>query len=524
MQKSTAEDTVRELLEKTAAANAPIFVTLQKDAGAVIRAGRLAAGAPEGVIMKAMGLDPTKPDDVTTYTNFENDSQYLEITTDSLTAIAKAIKANPVDLAVKIINSADSDDGGATGPDGSTPGAPPADGSTPPTPPAAGGATPAQKSEQQLAARAVEKLTKEERDVLNKSMLGSRQVKVTGAENKIEKSAEVQKIEKRRDLEKAIMSLKPDARERIEKGAVIIASDFEAGTLTEAQAQEMFEITAPQTLLLNRVQTVTMNALNQEVMLMGVTSRTARRFASRTVLQDSDNTQMVGVKRTMTAQDMDLAYSLEDTIRLNYQNRLPQLESQISNMMFTNYGVQAEDLAINGTSATYASSFLTLGKGWLQIVIDNATSGNAWRFISSATTTYPEVYNALDALKKAIVTNKPIYTRLPYVFIMSPADFDSYERWRVSLHIPDNAIAGGVPKQYSGLEIIVSPLMAPGNFIYTPLLNLVYAYVSAGNAGVRIRQFDNVKATDILLSIAQTFDLVDYDATIAATVTGAWTH
>jgi len=512
-----------QLLEKTANDNSHVYVSLQKDAGAVFRETRMAAQVAEGVFMKAFGLDPTKPEDVKTYSEFETGAVKLDVTPDVIAVVAKAAGVKPVDFAAKVINSYN-----------------PTDAETPSD--AAGAATNANKQSgaaaassaglgnsgasavgksaegEQLFSRIAKSISPEDAKALNVELLKSRQVRTVPEGAIIQKSEGDIKLEKARAVGSSILGLKDGENSQLMKTGIVVETDFSpGGTNNPTLGTELFALAAPQMKLLNLVRTVVMTSYHQEVLVLGKNRRTSLQLTVGDLPTAGQQTNFLGSGTIMDAADMDWTMLISDKVGLQYQGNLPGLETTITDAFTSAIATEPEDLGLNGTTDTYSGTFLTIRKGWYaqQVTFAGATAANNWTLIDQSSNSITTVMGTMDAMITAMVTNKPEKLVSTFNFVMSKADHSAFaDELNAILAAGGNVLLTNAPTMYKGYNIVVSDFATTNQIIFTDPKNLVFGYVNAPNQGLRVDRSRRTKGMQIQVSLGVAYHIIDNNAMV----------
>lgn len=220
---------------------------------------------------------------------------------------------------------------------------------------------------------------------------------------------------------------------------------------------------------LKQVTTERMSRLTKEIDVIDILRRQLVRVPQGQEPEDGDLTGAAEFGCKLTALDVQLFATLTlDYLRDNKDN--PNLTREVEKGFNTRLTNDLVDLAFNGTKDDYsgadrAAKFLSLNKGWLQIMRDAA--GTPKIAIDPAT-------DGWKASMKAVMEAGDIRFRKNSVFLMNTADADDYAE-ELNAPITGMALDADSPlRRYKGKPIIDHPEMPQGSVVFTPLKNLVY--------------------------------------------------
>lgn len=498
-------------IEKAAAGAAgdgettPDFFELHKAAGPVVQELRMDKNISEGTVMSAIGMEDKKQ-----YMSFERGEIELDFTPEAMTALAKALKTDVATLAARLLSTGGGEE---TTDENEGEGDGLGDGGG-----GLGGGT--DKSDKPVLSRIREKLNKGEQNALDRIMVRSRQSKSSGngSDIKVEKSDKEQTADRRSQLAKSILGLTPEAVQRIEKNGIIMPTDFTpSGTINPSLAREIFLVGEEKAELLTKVTQYEIASLEEEILIVEPTPKSAGRWGEAHNFTTSEYRKMGGGGRIAKPQDLDLPYLISDKVRQNFKNRMPQLENIINQAFGNSATVNVEALGFCGISDDFdpvTPLFEELGIGWPQLAINEATGAKAWRKLAPAAD--DTIFEVLDAMILALVTNEPHRSGTDVDIIMSAADFEKYESLFIANRKSDEVLINGAKATYRGHQIYVSKYLAPRTFLYTRLKNLLYIYLNGEDKGVKVEKTRVTKADAFLLTIPVDYEIADYDACVVA--------
>jgi hypothetical protein len=490
-------------------ADAQPWYSLAKDTGAVIKSMRIAANVPEGDIAKALGVDLEK------YMAFEDGSGAgLEITTEGLKALAKAIKQDPVAIATQLIaQSGTTNTGGATGTVGAG-----GDQSTPPQ-----GTTPPAETPKNAAGATTGPLAR-----ISKSGLESGQVEIANGVV-LQKGYAVprdfeaeQKLIKRRAISE-FLGFKDETK--LQKG-LVAATDFDPlSTLTPSMASTIFQTIVDESALLKRFQTRYMQSTRQNVLVNDVAQRILARYPSATWPDVATGTQSINKSLTMTAQKMNCYFVIPDDTVVNFANNVPGFEAQVMSGFTMTLGNNVLDLSLNGiqdSNNPAETTFTHLGESFKTVAL-LATGGNSvpsGQIINSAVTPgTPSIHKPLtqivDEMLFGLTTTNPRYYAEDLPIIISAADFEAYERAIVSGNqYAVQILVEGAKKMYRGHELITTSFQPSGTMLMGSLLNYILGLVNGAtnDQGFTVERFRQPQGTLYFCTFYVDFEVINKPA------------
>jgi hypothetical protein len=452
---------------------------VQKGNAVWLRTLRVEAGVGDTVMAEALGVDLDQ------YASIESGTDDYEFTAESLKQIAKVTKKPIEVIAVAAANGI----------------LPASDQTANDTPPQ--DAPPAEPASKQVD----KNLIKEQ-----KKMIKSKTGTITTSPSKIADSS----AENRALLFKSMLKLRDENDVPIAKGQMEAGiADFE-GTLQPVLRTEVITLIGENSGVLKQAQVVEMSSLSEDVPILGVAARQLRRYGARTVVADGKLVTADSLTRRLLAQDADTVYNLADSIRNNYQGRIPQLESIIGQGLFGQHGNDLEDLAFNGITDTYdkdaSEPMLTLGVGYLTLARDGVDS---WGIVNPDDEDDTDLISLWSVAIKRMAANNPKYAKNA-AFICGPADFEQYEE-ELTFHPGGmGTLVEGAKGMFRGHPVFVVPSLAQGDWLYTPVKNLIFGIVTQGTSGTRVKSMPTLKGTDYLLTSAVDMDFVDINGVVVS--------
>lgn len=472
------------------------LLEVQKGTGDVLRRLRMENDLTEKAMAATLGID-----NVDDYVAVEANQAPFAITPAGINALAKKVKKDAVELAVELLagdasaSDGSSDPGNGNGDQGNRP--------NPNDPPAA----------------IKSKVGKPEKE---KSFAGSGQVHVIPAEvlKKLEGAAEVslEKAERRADLIKGLLLL--DDKVDLRKDLITPEMISQGGTLTPERATALIDLVVEQDEFLRAIQVRQMAAISQEVLVWDVTSRTARTLAPGWP-STANGTEGLNRSLKLSANKMNLQFIIDDRTLVNFKANLPALESFIMQGFVKSFKSQLLDLAVNGTADGDGSAFLTIAKGWVQRIQDNAgnraTPAAQIIDVSDGAAALDTMQEIFDAVHQAGVDNNPAYFGDDVPFVVGPTDWQRHKETLATRPDAMALIVSGLEKKYQGHPVSVVPFMPTNTVIHTPLQNLVMGIVGgSGVDSISIERSRMPQATLFTVTVYCCFDVVNPNAVVLA--------
>jgi len=314
----------------------------------------------------------------------------------------------------------------------------------------------------------------------------------------VEKSLEV----RRKELYKAMSAQVID----IQKGVLEDGILDEGGTVKPELGRTIIDVSLEASAFLRQIQVVEMNSLKEDVAVFAVSGRAARRFDVRDEVAAGSLVETDNLSISLSAADVDFAYNIPNSLVNNYRGRFPQLESVIGGSMMNTFTNDLVDLGFNGTTDTYASSFLTLAKGWLTIA---QAAGNAWQIVDASSNSFTVITESFDKAIENMAANNPKYAKKDTAFVISAVDFENLELELLGMPGGFQVAVEGAKGSYRGHPVFVENSIPEGYFLYTQLKNFVVGIVTQGSNGMRTEVLPKVKSKDFILSAAVDYAFVD---------------
>lgn len=238
-----------------------------------------------------------------------------------------------------------------------------------------------------------------------------------------------------------------------------------SGSLTPEQAHNFVQVVKDNSDFLNKINVVKMGRLTKEVDAWDVAKGILVRVPSGQKPNEDQRKKLGLVGCKLDAKSVQLfARILQDALEENKHN--PSFESETFEVFSKAFGNDLALLGFVGKSDTYANSFETLHKGWLQIAKDSS---------EAVKVTYTESQSVSDRLK-ALVKSIAADAKANSVILINPNDVSTYNEELSKLNSPTHLIEAGA-KKILGVPFLESPLMPEGEYLATPLKNLLLGIV-----------------------------------------------
>lgn len=316
--------------------------------------------------------------------------------------------------------------------------------------------------------------------------------------------------ERRAEVFKGMVRVNSEVR--LSKTVPIVPGSFDVGgTVAPELGTEIISIWQKDDGFLQNIQIKEMTSLKEQVPIMNIIGRKMRRFTERGSIADGSLVGLENVSRELSCADVDVAWNIPNSLLNNYQGRFPQLEAFIGGGMNDLFRTDLVDLGFNGTTDTYADSFLSLAKGWFVIA---RTDAPAWRIVDKSGEGFTDILQSMDKAIANMAANNPKYATPTTSFILGSADWEQYEKEILAHPGAFNVMVEGAKGSYRGHPVYVVPAIPADSFFYTPIKNFVAGIVTQGANGIRVENMKQVKSMDWIMTAAVDFDLVDPDAAI----------
>lgn len=238
-----------------------------------------------------------------------------------------------------------------------------------------------------------------------------------------------------------------------------------SGSLTPEQAHNFVQVVKDNSDFLNKINVVKMGRLTKEVDSWDVAKGILVRVPSGEKPTEDQRKKLGLVGCKLDAKSVQLfARILQDALEENKHN--PKFEEETFAIFSKAFGNDLALLGFVGKSDTYANSFETLHKGWLQIAKE---SSEVTKITYAA---QDSVSNRLKALVKSI----PADAKANAVILINPNDVSAYNEELSKLNSPVHLIEAGA-KKILGIPFEESYLMPEGEYLATPLKNLLLGIV-----------------------------------------------
>ena len=247
----------------------------------------------------------------------------------------------------------------------------------------------------------------------------------------------------------------------IAKGSMNATSATLSGSLTPEQANSLINVIKDNSAFLQKIHVEKMSRLTKEIDGWDTMRGVLVRVASGEKPSDTQRTQLKKAGVKLEAKSVQLfSRILQDALADNQNN--PNIESQTINSIGKKFGNDLALLGFSGTSDTYANSFETLHKGWIQTAKDSSDVTKVTYVANDS------VSKRLTALAQSINPD----ALADSVILISTADMQEYNKELSALNAPSYLINGNADRVL-GVKLEVSPLMPKGVYMATPLENLV---------------------------------------------------
>lgn len=247
----------------------------------------------------------------------------------------------------------------------------------------------------------------------------------------------------------------------IAKGSMNATSATLSGSLTPEQATSLINVIKDNSEFLQKIHVEKMSRLTKELDGWDAMRGVLVRVASGEKPSDAQRTQLKKAGVKLEAKSVQLfSRILQDALADNQNN--PNFESETFNSFGTIFGNDLALLGFSGTSDTYANSFETLHKGWIQTAKDSSDVTKVTYVANDS------VSKRLTALAQSINPDALVDS----VILISTADMQEYNKEISALNAPTYLINGNADRVL-GVKLEVSPLMPKGVYMATPLKNLV---------------------------------------------------
>ncbi|MCI6989408.1 MAG: P2 family phage major capsid protein [Campylobacter sp.] len=238
-----------------------------------------------------------------------------------------------------------------------------------------------------------------------------------------------------------------------------------SGTLTPEQAHNFIDVVKDNSSFLQKINLVKMGRLTKEIDAWDVAKGILVRVPSGDKPTEEQRKKLGLVGTKLDAKSVQLfARILQDALEENKHN--PKFEEETFNTFSKAFGNDLALLGFVGNSDTYANTFETLHKGWLQIAKDSSETTKV---------TYAESETISDRLK-ALVKAVPEDAKSDTVILINPADVSDYNEELSKLNAPSYLIEAGANK-ILGVPLEETSLIPKGSYMATPLKNLLLGVV-----------------------------------------------
>jgi hypothetical protein len=240
------------------------------------------------------------------------------------------------------------------------------------------------------------------------------------------------------------------------------------GSLTPKQSRSLISAIKKNNEFLKKINYQTMTSLEQFVDAFDIADGVLVRVPEGVEPSDADKKKYQNIGTTLKALAVNL---FSDVTRSTLQNNADNknLDQYLFDGFATKFGNELVMLGFKGVAET-GDTFENLHKGWVQVAKDSA---------DTAKDTYDAATEGiLDRLKKLVKKIHPDAKGPGTSIIMSWADYEDYILALGGDTLTASIIANANTKSFMGYPIEVQKDMAEGEYLATPLKNLVFGAVT----------------------------------------------
>lgn len=238
------------------------------------------------------------------------------------------------------------------------------------------------------------------------------------------------------------------------------------GTLPREMFDEFFREVQDRVELLNRVRTIPVGRDKTRIPKIGVGERLRQGQAENTTQTESGvSTDYVDID----CQKGSVYWTLtRETVEENPERE--QLADTIMSMMSRQWGVDSEDLGVNGDEA--GSGWVTQNDGWLTIA--TARGMPTYSHTDGSGNSLPV---RSDLFHNAIQTMEDKYERMDPIFVMSKSQVQSYAFHLTEREsgLGDSVLFGDSSLTPFDYDVVGISTMPDTQALFTPAQNLIYA-------------------------------------------------
>jgi hypothetical protein len=240
------------------------------------------------------------------------------------------------------------------------------------------------------------------------------------------------------------------------------AADFTlSGNLTPEASHTLIDAIVDSSAFLKKVETVKTNSLQRDLTAIDLANNILVQLAEGTRPTEAQRQKATAIGATLSLKPAQLfGFIGRSALEDNQHN--PRFEEQTFNAFAKSFGNNLTNLGFVGTTDVYDASFTTLNKGWVEIAKTDANTVKG-TYVASDTVT-----ERLTALAESINPDALADSAI----LISPADYQAYNKELSALNAPSYLIEGNAPR-ILGAPLEVNKFMPQGVYIATPLKNLV---------------------------------------------------
>jgi hypothetical protein len=289
----------------------------------------------------------------------------------------------------------------------------------------------------------------------------------------------------------------PNFNEIIKAAGNMSATDFNLrGTLTPEAAHALIDAIVDSSAFLKKVQTVKTRSLQKDLTAIDLANNILVQIAEGLEPTDAQKQKAALLGATLNLKPAQLFGFIGDSaLEDNAHN--PRFEEETFNAFAKAFANNLTNLGFVGTTDVYASGtgFTTLNKGW--IAIAKTAAGTVKGTYDPANT----VIDRLTALAESVNPDAASEASI----LISPADYQLYNRELSSLNAPTYLIEGNAPR-ILGMPLEVNKFMPAGVYVATPLKNLV---LGVGLGIRRTREYRPAKrGLEYIFSVYQDYEIL----------------
>lgn len=494
------------------------FIT--KSNSAALKSWRRASKVSEQDMADALGISLDE------YLLIEDGQAEATFTGDTLKAIAKLAKADPLEFAAMLASGTPADATPAT-PDAGAGGT--SDNTIP-----QGGTVPAAKSDDETGddkTKVIKQTTMPE----DKSKARSTQVKTVAVEDTtrpiVAKDTREQLYARQGAVAKSFAGFTDEGVKLLQKGIIGSTSIAPASTLLPAQAKDVISLVRDQdpSGFLKRISFEPMSKINSPVLVADVASRIIVRRAPGAWPVDAENNGLINKSIVMTGKKCNAQFMIDNETLMEWKDDVPGLEAKIYGMFIQTLRNNILDLAFNGltdSSAATETSFTALGIGWHKLLLDKLTaagltsqiidiSDDAANLQSGSTNLSSKIWAKM--FKGIASGNQKFFPRAETAIITGTTDIDQFEEELTAR--TDGAsfiINGSKDMTFRRRKLEEIPFLASGYNIYTQLSNLILGMVTGSGmeGGITVQRLEVAQALQYIITFYVDMEVISEAAAI----------